>query len=39
MNRIVHHALKVENLEKAAEFYEKVFGFQEVKTKETRDHN
>jgi len=39
MNRIVHHALKVENLEKAAEFYEKVFGSQEVETKKTRDHN
>jgi len=38
MNRIVHLALKVENLEKATEFYEKVFGFQEVETRKTRDH-
>ena len=38
MNRIVHLALKVENLEKATEFYEKVFGFKEVETRKTRDH-
>lgn len=38
MNRIVHLALKVDNLEKATEFYEKVFGFREVETKKTRDH-
>lgn len=38
MNRIVHLALKVENLEKATEFYKKVFGFQEVETNKTRDH-
>jgi lactoylglutathione lyase len=38
MNRIVHLALKVENLEKATEFYEKVFGFRQVETKKTRDH-
>jgi lactoylglutathione lyase len=38
MNRIVHLALKVENLEKATEFYKKVFGFREVETKRTRDH-
>ncbi len=38
MNRIVHLALKVENLEKATEFYEKVFGFREVETRKTRDH-
>ena len=37
-NRIVHLALKVENLEKSTEFYEKVFGFREVETKKTRDH-
>ncbi len=37
-NRIVHLALKVENLEKSTEFYEKVFGFKEVETKKTRDH-
>ncbi|MDH4151578.1 MAG: VOC family protein [Betaproteobacteria bacterium] len=38
MNRIVHLALKVEDLEKTTEFYQKVFGFQEVVTKKTRDH-
>ena len=38
MNRIVHLALKVENLEQATEFYEKVFGFKEVETQKTRDH-
>jgi lactoylglutathione lyase len=38
MNRIVHLALKVENLEQATEFYQKVFGFQEVETRKTRDH-
>lgn len=38
MNRIVHLALKVEDLEKATEFYEKVFGFRQVETRKTRDH-
>jgi lactoylglutathione lyase len=38
MNRIVHLALKVEDLEKTTEFYEKVFGFWEVETRKTRDH-
>ncbi|MBI2295468.1 MAG: VOC family protein [Betaproteobacteria bacterium] len=38
MNRIVHLALKVEDLEKTAEFYQKVFGFREVETRKTRDH-
>jgi len=38
MNRIVHLALKVENLEKATQFYEEVFGFKEVETRKTRDH-
>jgi len=38
MNRIVHLALKVENLERATEFYQKVFGFKEVETRKTRDH-
>jgi len=36
--RIVHLALKVEDLEKTTEFYQKVFGFEEVETKKTRDH-
>ena len=38
MNRIVHLALKVEDLEKATEFYEQVFGFRQVETRKTRDH-
>jgi lactoylglutathione lyase len=38
MNRIVHLALKVEDLERTTEFYEKVFGFKEVETSKTRDH-
>ncbi|HEV2009004.1 MAG TPA: VOC family protein [Burkholderiales bacterium] len=38
MNRIVHLALKVEDLERTTEFYEKVFGFKQVETRKTRDH-
>jgi lactoylglutathione lyase len=38
MNRIVHLALKVEDLEKTTAFYQHVFGFQEVETARTRDH-
>jgi lactoylglutathione lyase len=38
MNRIVHLALKVDNLEETTEFYQKVFGFREVETRKTRDH-
>ena len=38
MNRIVHLALKVEDLQQTREFYEKVFGFREVETRKTRDH-
>ena len=38
MSRIVHLALKVDDLEKTTEFYEKVFGFREVETSKTRDH-
>ncbi len=38
MNRIVHLALKVDDLEKTTEFYQKVFGFREVETTKTRDH-
>lgn len=38
MSRIVHLALKVEDLDKTTEFYEKVFGFWEVETNKTRDH-
>src|SRR4029077_13347709 len=39
MNRIVHLALKVEDLDRTAEFYQKVFGFKEVETKKVRDHS
>ena len=38
MNRIVHLALKVEDLDKTTEFYQKVFGFREVETRKTSDH-
>ncbi len=36
--RIVHLALKVNDLDKTTEFYQKVFGFREVETRRTRDH-
>jgi lactoylglutathione lyase len=38
MGRIVHIALKVDDLEKATEFYEKGFGFIDVETAQVRDH-
>jgi lactoylglutathione lyase len=38
MARIVHIAVKVDDLEKATEFYEKSFGFVEVETGQVRDH-
>jgi len=38
MNRIVHIALKVDDLERSAKFYETVFGFKEAKTEKVRDH-
>jgi len=38
MSRIVHLALKVDDLERATEFYRKVFGFVEVNTEKVRDH-
>ena len=38
MPRIVHIALKVDDLEKATEFYEKGFGFTEMETGQVRDH-
>jgi len=38
MNRIVHIALKVDNLERTTKFYEQVFGFKESKTEKVRDH-
>jgi lactoylglutathione lyase len=38
MSRIVHLALKVDDLETTARFYEQVFGFEEVVTSKVRDH-
>jgi len=38
MNRIVHLALKVDDLERTTEFYQKVFGFKEMNTAKVRDH-
>ena len=38
MSRIVHLALKVDDLERTTEFYEEVFGFVEVETSKVRDH-
>ena len=38
MNRIVHLALKVDDLERTTEFYRKVFGFEEMNTEKVRDH-
>ena len=38
MNRIVHIALKVDDLDGTSEFYEKVFGFEPVETSKVRDH-
>ena len=38
MNRIVHLALKVDDLEKTTRFYQEVFGFWEAETRKTRDH-
>ena len=36
--RIVHLALKVEDLERTTSFYRDVFGFTEVETTKVRDH-
>jgi lactoylglutathione lyase len=38
VNRIVHLALKVDDLARSSEFYERVFGFREVGTEKVRDH-
>ncbi|MGZ5641016.1 MAG: VOC family protein [Burkholderiales bacterium] len=38
MTRIVHLALKVEDLENTSQFYETVFGFWQAETIKTRDH-
>src|SRR5438477_5733470 len=37
-SRIVHLALKVQDLEKATKFYENVFGFKQVHTERNRQH-
>jgi lactoylglutathione lyase len=38
MSRIVHIAIKVNNLEEATRFYSDIFGFKHVKTGRTRQH-
>jgi len=38
MSRIVHLALKVDDLDRTSEFYESVFGFQPTNTQKVRDH-
>jgi len=38
MSRIVHIALKVNDLDGTSQFYEKVFGFVPVQTSKVRDH-
>ena len=38
MARIVHIAVKVDDLQKATQFYENVFGFKEMETSKVRDH-
>jgi lactoylglutathione lyase len=38
MARIVHIALKVDDLEKASQFYENLFGFKDMETTKVRDH-
>jgi lactoylglutathione lyase len=37
-SKIVHLALKVENLDETTAFYKEVFGFCETSTKKVRDH-
>ena len=38
MSRIVHLALKVDDLERTTQFYREVFGFAETSTDRVRDH-
>ena len=38
MSRIVHLALKVDDLERSTQFYREVFGFAEMNTDKVRDH-
>ncbi len=37
-DRIVHISLKVDDVAKTGEFYQKVFGFVDAETRKTRDH-
>ena len=38
MSRIVHLALRVDDLERTTQFYTEVFGFAEMNTDKVRDH-
>ncbi|WP_411884526.1 VOC family protein, partial [Polaromonas sp. YR568] len=38
MSRIVHLSLKVDDIQKTGDFYQKMFNFQDAVTKKTRDH-
>ena len=38
MSRIVHLSLKVDDIKTTGDFYQKMFNFQDVITKKTRDH-
>ncbi|HLQ26260.1 MAG TPA: VOC family protein, partial [Acidiferrobacterales bacterium] len=38
MSRIVHIALKVNDLDQTSKFYESVFGFRPTNTEKVRDH-
>ena len=38
MSRIVHLSLKVDDIKKTGDFYQKMFNFRDVVTKKTRDH-
>jgi lactoylglutathione lyase len=38
MSRVVHIAIKVNDLEEATKFYTEVFGFKETKTGRSREH-
>ena len=38
MAKIVHLALKVDEIDRTGAFYQDVFGFQDAETKKTRDH-
>ena len=38
MNRIVHIAVKVDDLDSTSEFYQKVFGFKPMDNAKVRDH-